>query len=108
MSHHVNAPHSWSHVVHCCTCPPPGVQLEALSNGISTADNTQRDTTYTPSHTSSAHDQQQQQQQSEGCTAASRRPRRVIRAPERLINSQIGGYGAVDRDDHDMVRCDGY
>jgi hypothetical protein len=38
--------------------------------------------------------------------AATGRPRRVIRPPERLINSAVMAGG--DKDDHDMVRCDMY
>ncbi|KAF6257396.1 hypothetical protein COO60DRAFT_1235274 [Scenedesmus sp. NREL 46B-D3] len=38
--------------------------------------------------------------------AATGRPRRVIRPPERLINSAV--LADCDKDDHDMVRCDAY
>lgn len=102
--------------LYCCLllrCTVAGVQLDAMSNGTSTTEYT-GDTSYNPHSAAAAADQQQQSEGGtatpppSGATAASSRPRRVIRAPERLINSAMGGYGGGERDDHDMVRCDSY
>lgn len=91
---------------------PAGVELEAMNNGTVTPSST-TDAAYTPPRlaaaAATAAEQQQQQQEAAAGTATpsgpAGRPLRVIRAPERLINSAIG---AADRDDHDMVRCEQY
>jgi hypothetical protein len=70
---------------------PPGLAVAALAEAA--AADAAAAGTATPGGTAAA-------------AAATGRPRRVIRPPERLINSAVMAGG--DKDDHDMVRCDMY
>jgi hypothetical protein len=100
----------------CCF---PGVELEAITNGTTTPSSTY-DTAYTPPGLAVAAELAEAAAAaadaaaagtatpSGAAAAATGRPRRVIRPPERLINKCSGVMAGVDKDDHDMVRCDMY
>jgi hypothetical protein len=72
---------------------PPGLAVAAALAEAAAAADAAAAGTATPGGTAAA--------------AATGRPRRVIRPPERLINSAVMAGGG-DKDDHDMVRCDMY
>uniref|UniRef100_A0A383WMB0 MPN domain-containing protein n=1 Tax=Tetradesmus obliquus TaxID=3088 RepID=A0A383WMB0_TETOB len=89
-----------------------GVELEAITNGTCTPSSTY-EAAYTPPGLAVAAALAEAATAADGTAtpstaAATGRPRRMIRPPERLINNAAMLMGGLDKDDHDMVRCEVY
>lgn len=89
------------------------MELEAITNGTCTPSSTY-EAAYTPPGLAVAAALAEAAAAADGtatpstAAAATGRPRRMIRPPERLINSAAMLMGGLDKDDHDMVRCEVY
>jgi hypothetical protein len=91
--------------------PPPAAAASGAGGDAAAAEASPGDPAASAAPAGGSQQQQQQQPQPQpsstaaaGGVTASGRPRRAVRAPQRLINTAA----AIERDDHDMVRCGGY